>query len=123
MTVNKNPAHEYFTNQNTNSSKDEKETGKLKKAAKNCNLSQAKTSPRKFFRIKDEKASKSINNQNNCVKSLLEVIQEEVKNEKNKYINWDQTTDENLIDINSKTFSKTIAKSLTKELPRSKIKS
>ena len=65
MTINKNPAHEYFTNQDTDLSRNQKETDKSVKVIKKLNLGQVKTSTRKFFRMNAEKASKSITNQTN----------------------------------------------------------
>ena len=83
------------------------------------------TANRKYFRIEDEKASKSINVQQNFIKPLLDIIEEDVNQEQYKMgtIEEDQSINEEWIDFKKNITIKKPGRSLTKELPKSKIKS
>lgn len=94
--VSKAPTEEYLASYPTNMSNDGDSETENVYTAKN----------RKHFRIKDEKASKSINSQTQGVKSLLEVIQEDVRREKvNQHFDGDQSVDEECLDMNRSTYS------------------
>lgn len=84
------------------------------------------TTTRKFFRIEDEKSSKSINHQSNIIRPLLEVI-EEVNHEDHKFGAVDDaddnSIDEGCIDVfHHRTMRGKQGRSLTKELPTSRAK-
>lgn len=83
------------------------------------------TASRKYFRLEDEKASKSINVQQNLVKPLLEIIEEDITQEQYKFgpIDEDQSINEECIDFKKNITIKKPGRSLTKEVPKSKIKS
>lgn len=83
------------------------------------------TASRKYFRLEDEKGSKSINVQQNLIKPLLEIIEEDVAQEQYKLeaADEDQSINEEWIDFQKNITIKKPGRSLTKELPKSKIKS